>query len=94
MTYIYELMDVTDDECQYPLGLFLELPDVLKALAGIRYPAEIGVWNDDGDFCHLEVWKRYIGWPFQDGKLVYQIEFTERYDEDRDEYMTDRRDWT
>lgn len=95
MNSIYELIDVTDDDTWYTLGWWPSLEASLAALAEQKQPQDIaGSPNQDEDYCRLQIHKRPSGWGcWSDSKAVYSIEFTQRYDEDRDEYVWDRRDW-
>ena len=79
------MVDSTDDEQYFPLGVFLTLREAVAALDECEDPDDLGSDGYYDDYCKVEIRERKIGWSRQD-KKVFQREWSEKYDEDKDEY--------
>lgn len=91
---VYELVDNTNEETFYPLGVWPTLAGAMAAMVGAQSPHDIdspGFCDGYDDSCVLEIRQRPFGWG-DGGRCVYRVTFTERYDEDRDDYVWDRED--
>jgi hypothetical protein len=83
---VYEVIDVTDDEMYFPVGVWLNLEEALEALDGIENPQELTDSYDDGESCVYEVRARKVGFG-EMGTRVKRIAWTMEYDERADLYI-------
>ena len=68
-TIIYELVDCTNEETYWPLGLFATRADAIEAIAG--GPASFGNPTDRDEAITVEIRERTLGWaPLKVGKAV------------------------
>ena len=81
--YVFEVVDASDEEVFYPLGVFREFADARLAMS----------WKTPADLCDevpeqyaiIEVRRRKIGWSGM-GRTVLRIEWAKVYCEAKDEY--------
>lgn len=73
MTHIFELVDVTDDERYYTLGLFTDLEWAIRE-ASQYDPSQ---WDNNAeDFAVCEIRRRLIGLSGQDYTVEWRCEWT------------------
>lgn len=78
-TLLYEVIDRTDEDVYYPLGLFLSLEEALSAIEDAREPDNI-VSNDwELDYVVVEIRERRLGWR-EPGRTVYTHTWQRIYD--------------
>lgn len=85
---IYEVIDRTDDEAYYTLGLFLSLDDAIKD-AESKTPDD---WESDGnidDYAEIEIRERQIGWTGTNTKKVWEMSWKKTYpdNDEADDYI-------
>jgi hypothetical protein len=88
MKYVYEVIDSTDDERYYPLGVYLSLKEANRAIQSIARKDRAISWiaDDSGtDFECIRIKKRKIGWS-ENGTTVNEIKREQFYNEENDEY--------
>jgi len=82
---IFELVEVTEEETYWPLGVFLTLDDAKLEIGGT--PDDFGNPLDRDECCVVEIRERKIGWhPLQVGKTVHRKAWNMEYPEDADSY--------
>jgi len=86
---VFEVVDYTDDEKYYTLGIF-------KTIEQAEHEIETNLQDDCAfsEFCYgeyeeIQILKRKIGWS-QHGKPVKTIKRKEFYDEDNDKFYWER----
>ena len=60
---VFEVVDATDDENYFTLGVFLSLDDAMREVESCDDPDDLG--GDHGDheeYCVVEIRERKIGW--------------------------------
>lgn len=82
---VFEMVDATDDEQYFPLGIWLTLESAMAALDECKEPDDVGSDGCHDDYCKVEIRQHGIGWSGH-GKKVYQREWISKYDEAKDEY--------
>lgn len=80
ITEVFELVDSSDDERYYPLGIFLTQEDAEAALG--NEPWDLAEYPDE--YVELELRKRVIGLS-DSGSVVWTRKWQEEYNEDGDE---------
>jgi len=95
MDHVYEIVDATSDEQYWPIGVCATLDDCLQALADCYNPHSVPCDDIGSESYTIEIYRRKLGYLdlYNVGTSIYTIEFTERYDEVKDEYVCDRRDY-
>jgi hypothetical protein len=86
--FVYEVVDATDDERYYPLGIFLSQKEAVRAVQSLSRTDKAISWivdESDNNCERIEIRKREIGWS-EHGVTVQTIERSEYYDEENDEY--------
>jgi len=83
--FVFEMVDATDDEQYFPIGIWLTLESAMTALNECKDPDDVGSDGCHEDYFKVEIRQHQIGWSGH-GKLVYQREWTNNYDEAKDEY--------
>ena len=58
---VYELVDTTDDEMYYPIGIFLSLEEAVSAVESRDRPWNLSDQAYDCDGATIEIRKRRIG---------------------------------
>lgn len=87
MNSIFEVVDNTDDERYFPVGVFPTLAEAVAAVQGHASPWNLCQASLDCDFVRIEVRERAFGLaPLDCGKLVKAWEWARRYDGDLDEF--------
>lgn len=82
---VFEVVDATNEDQYWTLGVFSTLPDALIALDG-RTPDDMPGGHDDyDDFCMIQIRERKYGWS-DGGNVVRVREWTRDYNESTDEY--------
>ena len=83
---IFEVVDATDDETYFTLGVFATLDDAKREVESCDEPDDLG--GDHGDHeehCVVEIRERKIGWGGI-GREVARYEWKSTYDEATDEF--------
>ena len=80
---IWELVDCSNDEMYFTIGLFLSLHDAIKAIDAYGKDEAIGEYSEGWE--KVEIRKRKIGFSGV-GEKVYERERETYYDEEADEY--------
>jgi len=89
MDTVYEIVDYTDDEKYFTLGIFETAEQALDEIdKAERRDSPISEFCD-GEYEEIQVLKRKIGWS-QHGTTIKTIKRQEFYDEDKDEYYWKR----
>jgi hypothetical protein len=83
MKECYEIVDTTDDENYFTLGVWPTLAAAVAALDECEEPNDLGSIHED--CCKVEVRQREIGWSGI-GKKVHGREWLQRYNESTHEY--------
>lgn len=78
---IYEMVDATDYEQYYPLGLWLDLNDAIKAVEVIDDPTDLGSDGHIEEYAKVEIRERKNGWCGH-GQKVYVREWVGDYPDD------------
>ena len=82
---VFELVDCTNDETYYPMGLFLSLEDALAQVKDLKEPPT----DDPEEYVKMEVRERQVGklrW-WDNGKTVATITWIQDYIEAKDEWV-------
>ena len=82
---VFELVDCTNDETYFPMGLFLSLEDALAKVKDRNEPPT----DDPEEYVKMEVRERQIGklrW-WDNGKTVATINWIQDYIESKDEWV-------
>lgn len=90
--FVYEVLDYTDDEMYYPLGIFKSLHQAENHIIESEKPDRAISWHA----CETErivIRKRKIGWS-GNGKDLLEINRHQVYDEESDTYLWTRSDKT
>lgn len=82
---IFEVVDHTDDEVYYVLGIFQTLTDAIEALDKCNDPKKLVSLGTLEDYFRVEIFERELGFR-PDKKTVCIREWKEVYDEALDEY--------
>ena len=83
---VFEVVDSTDDENYFTLGVFLSLSDAVREVETCDEPDDLG--GDHGDheeYCVVEIRERKIGWGGI-GRKAAEYRWESKYDETADEY--------
>lgn len=86
---IYEVVDYTNDEMYYTLGLFLSLEQAMEYIEEAEEPDRTISEFVYDHYEEIQILKRKIGWS-QHGKPVKTIRREEKYNEEEDEYYWQR----
>lgn len=81
---IYEVVDVTDDEIYYTVGIFLDIKQAIKILTNLCDPYDTMIDGFSDDFCRIEIHEKYIGWCGCGIKVVWSRKW-EKIVSDEDE---------
>jgi len=84
---IFEIVDVSDEEAYFTIGIFLSLQEAIAAIEAKAAP-----WTlcDNamyaGDYASIEIRSRRIGLdPLNNGAVVWKRAWNNVYDEDKDD---------
>ena len=74
--FAFEVVDASDDETYWPLGLYLNIDDAITASS--RPPDEWGSDGspEDGEYARIEIKRRKIGWDSWGGKAAWSQEWS------------------
>ena len=72
MKSVFEIIDQTDDEIYYPLGIFTTLDEAKDAIKNIPSDERLSEFNDS-DFEKIHIQERKFGWS-DNGKTVFMLE--------------------
>ena len=88
---VYEVVDSTDDDRYFPLGMFLTLNHA-KDEAILTTPDDLPDDRDQNDdVCRVDIYERKLGMSGA-GKRVFRVEWERVYDEKADEYRWGRKE--
>lgn len=82
---VFEVVDATDDEQYFPVGIFATLAEAEKELAACKDPSDVGTPLDYDDFFAVEIRERKLGWH-DHWTVAKRVEWKQTYDEAADEY--------
>lgn len=88
-SYVFEVIDATDDEMYYPLGVFLSQKEAVAAIKKSEdedNPISMWAGMSDSDNETIKVRKRKVGWS-EGGDCVLTINRKIHYDEENDKYV-------
>lgn len=83
---VFEIVDCTDDEQYYTLGLFPTLAAAMSELDTCTPDDLPRDYEGCDTVCRIEVRERKYGWHVSTGKCVHAREWTSEYNEAKDEY--------
>jgi hypothetical protein len=87
---VYEVVDATDPEIYWPLGMFLTRESAMQAIT-VDDPDSIRGGGSLDDFRVMEVRERKIGFG-EHRNVVGKMTWTSEYDEAKDEYKWTRKE--
>jgi hypothetical protein len=76
---VFEVVDISNDEHYWPLGVFPSLHAALCALDGMD-PDGLPIERSSEDYCRIEIRERAYGWS-EEGRRVAVIEWDKKYNE-------------
>lgn len=80
--FIYEVVDITDEEIYYPIGVFLTAQEAIEAIKWNPAPWHLCEMASEG-FARIAIKQRKLGLdPMQTGKTVATFEWVEDYEND------------
>lgn len=89
MDKVYEIVDYTDEDRYYPLGVFASMGDVIEALEKVESEYRpISPWQDE-EFETIVVREREMGWS-DNGREVMRIDRGDYFNEDNNQYLWKR----
>jgi hypothetical protein len=86
MNKIYEIVDNTDDEIYYPLGLFPTFELARSSIEQADPEQPISEYASDSDYEEISIFEREFGWT-EHGRKVYKIERERVYDDKEDDFF-------
>lgn len=88
MEKVFEVVDTSNDEMYYPMGIFLSLEDAKKeVLEGAEdHESPMTEYGSEGDYEQIEVRERKVGWSPYIERTVFKIVRENRYQENSDEH--------
>lgn len=90
MKSVFEVIDQTNEEMFYPLGIFPTLKEAKEAVLNIKKDERISFYSEDY-YEKIEIKEREMGWT-EEGKTVFILECEEVYDEKDDEFYWERKE--
>jgi len=86
--HIFEIADVSDEECFFTIGVFLSLEDAVAAIEAKEEPwtlCEAAMF--DGESASMEIRKKKLGIldPLNNGDVVWSRKWVNQYEEESDE---------
>lgn len=86
--YIFEIADVSDEECFFTIGVFLTLEEAVAAIEAKAEPwqlCESAMFS--GEYAAMEIRKKKLGVldPMNNGEVVWARKWVNKYDEETDE---------
>lgn len=81
MSYAYELVDVSDEEQYFTLGIWTDEKEARNALADGAIPEDYPLTMNDTGYVKLELRRREIGWS-ESGFVVGVREWVEQHEAD------------
>ena len=91
ITKVFEIVDHTNDEVYFTQGLWPTLEEAIEAIEDLE-PNDLDSFDSAEDYCRVQIHERKFGYHDL-GHCLYTVEFTGRYDAERDDYVWDRRDF-
>lgn len=82
MEHIFEVVDSTDDERYYALGIFLTAQDAMSVLDGDEPPSN----DDDPEAVTLEVRRRAVGFHPHEHTVIASRTWVRNYDDDKPDW--------
>lgn len=81
---VYEMVDTTEDETYFTLGIWDTLDEAIAALDSCKSPTDLDVLSCYDEYVCVEIRERKLGWC-SNGKTVYTREWDRVWDEDEDD---------
>lgn len=77
MISVCEVIDTTNEETYFPLGVFASLEAAMDAIEECRQPPPVeGGWGQLDEFCSVEIRGRGLGWSGDGEQLIrYEWEY-------------------
>jgi hypothetical protein len=86
LSSVFELTDCTDEECYFPIGIWLTLAEAVAYVDKCGDdPNRVSSDAFHDDYCRVEIRERQIG-PSTHGKTVFEREWVQGYDDATDKY--------
>lgn len=83
--FVFEVMDYTNDDSYYPMGVFETLDLAIAAIENAEDEESSIYWNGNEQYEKISVIKRRLnGWD-DGGIKVWSLERVQKYNEDKDE---------
>ncbi len=83
---VFEVVDYTNDEMYYPLGIFPTLTSATEYIEEAEQKDRpVSPWQDE-EFETLVIVRRKFGWT-ENGTRILEINREEYYDEETDKYL-------
>jgi hypothetical protein len=79
------MVDATNEENYFTLGLFETLAEAVDAVEKCAEPSDFGSDGQHDDLFIVEIRERRIGWC-GNGKAVYFQQWEQKYNEETDDY--------
>jgi hypothetical protein len=85
---VYEIVDASNDETYWPLGMFLTLDDAVLAIDTDYLESGSPLHEDrfDSEYITIEIRERAIGLS-RNEKVVWSRSWSQQYSVDTDEYV-------
>lgn len=86
--YIYEVADVSDEECFFAIGVFLSLEEAVSAIEGKDEPWQLCESSMfEGVSANMEIRRKKLNAldPLNNGEVVWSRKWVNKYDDDMDE---------
>jgi len=85
---MFEIADVSDEECFFTIGVFLSLEEAVAAIEAKAEPwqlCESAMFS--GEYAAMEIRKKKLGIldPLNNGDVVWSRKWNNVYDEDKDD---------
>lgn len=86
LTSVFELVDVTDEEMYYPLGIWLSLEEAIAVVDQCKDdPAALPSPIEYEEYAKVEIRERRIGWS-ENNLAVFERKWVKDYDAAQDKY--------
>jgi hypothetical protein len=85
---MFEIADVSDEECFFTIGVFLSLEEAVAAIEAKKEPwqlCESAMFS--GEYAAMEIRKKKLGIldPLNNGDVIWRRQWRNEYDEDEDD---------
>lgn len=83
---VFEVVDYTNDEMYFPLGIFPTLTSASEYIERAEEKDRAISWHQEQEYEEVVIIKRKFGWT-ENGSEVLRIKREEYYNEETDEYL-------